>query len=323
MISTDSIKFTISEQTNTILNKDAELFGFKKKNGSVNKNKFYLTIFMNYYDQFIENNQSIADTLSTKYQIHDEEKLYLLTEYVQNQTFISQACHESVSTRIKPTETTKYAIYEYINKFSKSSISKCFARLFTAYSSLPLNQRERIVFKNIFTKIEDAIHQKKKIRFITVQDKEHVCSPYSIQSSKEELFNYLFSTYEKAPHTNRINLIKHVEILNESVEFKEKDLECFNLSKFSPQYIITNPDEIIRVKFNKHGLEMYECIYLLRPQIYEIDKKKNIYSFKCSYEQAIQYFSKFWTNATVLSPKKVANSIQNHLEKTLENYKQI
>ena len=88
MISTEPIKFTISEQTNTILNKDAELFEFKIANGSINKNKFYLQIFMNYYEQFLENNEAIQNTLQKKYRIPNNQLCYALTEYIQDLTFI-------------------------------------------------------------------------------------------------------------------------------------------------------------------------------------------------------------------------------------------
>lgn len=98
MISTDSIKFTISEQTNTILNKDAELFGFKKKNGSINKNKFYLTIFMNYYDQLIENNTHITNTLLKKYNINDKDLRYSLAEYMQDLSFLDINSKKNVTT---------------------------------------------------------------------------------------------------------------------------------------------------------------------------------------------------------------------------------
>lgn len=319
MISTEPIKFTISEQTNTILNKDAELFEFKKANGSINKNKFYLQIFMNYYEQFLENNEAIQNTLQKKYQIPNNRLCYALTEYIQDLTFIQTESKKSVSTRIKPTESTKYAIYEYTHKFQNSSFASCFTRLFSSYASLPLNQRERIVFKEIFSKIEYAIENKKQIRFITTQQKEHIAHVYSIENSKEELFNYMFSKYDRMPHTNRITYIDYVEVLEVPSQFTNRDIRCFELSKKSPQFMMTNPNTIIKVQFNKHGIDMYNRIYLLRPEIYKIEN--DIYYFQCSNEQAIQYFSKFWTNATVLSPKRVRDSIQSHLEKTLENYK--
>ena len=53
----EKIKIYIPESINNILLKDMERFEFFKKDGSFNKNEFYNTLIMNYYEQY-QNQQS-------------------------------------------------------------------------------------------------------------------------------------------------------------------------------------------------------------------------------------------------------------------------
>ena len=55
----EKIKIYIPESVNNILLKDMERFEFFKKDSSLNKNEFYNTLIVNYYEQYEEKQSAI------------------------------------------------------------------------------------------------------------------------------------------------------------------------------------------------------------------------------------------------------------------------
>ena len=55
----EKIKIYIPESVNNILLKDMERFEFFKKDGSLNRNEFYNTLILNYYEQYEESQGEI------------------------------------------------------------------------------------------------------------------------------------------------------------------------------------------------------------------------------------------------------------------------
>ena len=65
--------------------------------------------------------------------------------------------------------------------------------------------------------------------------------------------------------------------------------------------------------------EKFKKIYLHRPTPVRIED--NIYIFRCSYAQAIQYFCRFGNDAYVVSPRRVRDEIQYFYKKGFFAYK--
>ena len=58
----EKIKITINKNAYNILLKDCENFGFYKNETELNKNLFFNTIILNYYDHFSSNEKSFKET---------------------------------------------------------------------------------------------------------------------------------------------------------------------------------------------------------------------------------------------------------------------
>ena len=57
----EKIKIYLPDSINKILLKDMERFEFFKKDGSLNRNEFYNTLIVNYYEQYEESHSAVFD----------------------------------------------------------------------------------------------------------------------------------------------------------------------------------------------------------------------------------------------------------------------
>ena len=197
----EKIKIYIPESVNNILLKDMERFEFYKKDDSLNKNEFYNTLIVNYYEQFEESQSNLfshlRDAIKEKSEIsHNEinEIAADILQYVDVRTYQLDKEKYDVAIAMKPTKRSMDDI-EYIQDYllRDSTLSNYFRNMFASYALLPQDKRETIIFKRNFELVKEAIEKKRKIYFSTINyDNPHIVSPYAIANSKEELFNYLF-----------------------------------------------------------------------------------------------------------------------------------
>ena len=106
----EKIKIYIPESVNNILLKDMELFEFFKKDGSLNRNEFYNTLIVNYYEQYEENQSAIfshiKDSISERSSIKEQDVSDIaadILQYVDVRTFQLDRQKFDVSISIKPT----------------------------------------------------------------------------------------------------------------------------------------------------------------------------------------------------------------------------
>ena len=309
----EKIKIYIPKSVNAILLKDMENFEFFKKDGSLNRNEFYNTLILNYYEQYEKGQgeifshiqEVIRDSSSLKDSIINDIAANIL-QYIDVRNYDLSEQKYDIAIAVKPTRKTASDI-EYIQNYllADSTLSNYFRNMFASYALLPQDRREAILFKDTFEKIKEAIETDRKIYFTTKKnDNPHIVSPYRISNSKEELFNYLICQYKYYPYSFRVCRIRQVKILNEGRELEEGMKEIFDkMILYGPQfaYQVRKPAETIKVQLTDRGREMFKSMYLHRPQPSSVDG--DIYSFDCSRTQAFQYFCKFGSNALVLEPK--------------------
>lgn len=327
----DKIKIYVPKSINNILLKDIERFEFFKKDGSLNKNEFYNCLIVNYYESYQKNNNEIfnhiKDTLKANVK-WDEYKTndisYEILNYVETKTNKQDGPKSEVTLSIKPTKSSSTVI-NYIQNYliKNTTLSNYFRNMFSSYSFLPQDKRERIIFKNNFDKLEEAIKEKRKVYFNTSNSKDpHVVSPYAIANSKEELFNYLLADNDNMPFSYRVGRIKKLVILEEQSHVNKDEISIFEKMKsFGPQFAYTKEDSNIeiKVKFTELGKQMYKRIYLHRPLYTKIDG--DYYYFDCPKSQAFQYFSRFGKNAIVVAPKELVDEINNFYYSAIRAYK--
>ncbi len=315
----EKIKVNITQSTYSILLKDMELFEFYKDNGELNKNLFYNTLILNYYEKYLENENKLLKHITTtikEYTTLQKDDLNLLAcdiiDKIQKANFESDQKF-SVTASVKPTKMAEKA-FDYIEEYllTNTSISNYFRNLFVSYTALPQDQREKIIFKNQYETILEAINNKKKIFFTTKKGGRgrHESSPYIITNSKEELFNYLLAVYKNRAYTFRLSRILDVTILKEDIVITDEQKSIFEkMIKYGPQYSYgENELEEIVVKLTPRGIEQFKSMYIHRPTPDRIDG--DLYYFNCSYTQVLQYFVKLGRNACIISPISLAQNLK-------------
>ena len=318
----EKIKIYIPESVNNILLKDMERFEIFKKDGSLNKNEFYNTLIVNYYEQFqqlqsdfynhikhtIRDNTDIAE-----YMVNDMAASIL--QYVDVRTYQLDNQKLDVTISMKPTKKSSETI-DFIQDYylDNSTLSSYFRNMFASYVLFPQDKRERIIFRKNFDAIEEAIRNDRKIYFSTSKsEKPHIVSPYSIANSKEELFNYLICENNSIPYSYRISRLLKVVVLNEPRSFREENIDIFRkMEKHGPQFSYQIKDTVkeINVYLSERGKQMYRSMYVHRPQYTRTEG--NYYYFECSTAQAYNYFSRFGSNALIIEPASLQADLHKY-----------
>ena len=157
----EKIKIYIPESVNSILLKDMERFEFFKKDGSLNKNEFYNTLIVNYYEQYEENQSDIfshiKESIESRTSLKDQDISDIaadILQYVDIRTYQLDRERFDVAIAMKPTKKSSDDI-DYIQNclLGNSTLSNYFRNMFASYCSLPQDRREEIIFKEKFETI--------------------------------------------------------------------------------------------------------------------------------------------------------------------------
>ena len=191
------------------------------------------------------------------------------------------------------------------------------------YCELPFHKRERIIRKDVFDLIEDAISVKDclKIKAETKEDGLITCftcfvKPYKIITDPLSEMSYLVckSRRETAPGSpseemkiasfalNRMNKPKRIK--SESSRFtaeEEKEIKE-RLLKTPPAYLFYGEGEEIHIKLTDEGKRKYQNLLFSRPVKDKERSTKDEYVFFCTVNQARNYFFGFGSDAEVISP---------------------
>lgn len=315
----DKIKIYLPIELKTTLLKDAKSFGFLKSSGEINSNKFLNTLILHYYEEYMEKQKQIQNqiqlVLNHTNQTNELTQLFL-TEYFQK---LDTDKSETVTLSLKPTKQTE-GIFDYIEQYllNDSSISSYYATMLASYASLPQDRREMILFRDSYDKIKSAISQHKTIVFTTNQGKnKYLVAPYKIASSHEEIHNYMLTKVLKREQNSiwaienscipfRLSKIENVMIHHDSYTFNDSELSTFSRAlRNGVQFIYREDDELIKVKLKENfGTRMFDSFYVHRPIPTLIEG--NNYYFDCSYDQIINYFARFGSNAIIEYPRSLA-----------------
>ena len=329
----EKLKIYIPDSVNSILLKDMERFEFYKKDGSLNKNEFYNTLIVNYYEQYEENQSAIfahvKEAVKERSSLSESSISEIaadILQYVDVRTYQLDKEKYDVAIAMKPTKKSLDDI-EYIQNYllGNSTLSNYFRNMFASYALLPQDKRETIIFKPTFELVKEAIEKQRKIYYTTINSKNpHVVSPYAISNSKEELFNYLLCQFIDIPYSFRMSRIRQVKILNESAELAEENIVFLDrMNRYGPQfsYETRMPQVPIVVRLTEKGQKQFKAMYLHRPQPCKIED--DVYYFDCSRAQAFQYFSRLGSNAMVLQPAELIEDLHRFYSYAERKYRKI
>ncbi len=326
----EKIKIYVTKTVADVLVRDADFFGFKKKDGiTSNKNAFLSALILNYYDDFTNKQKVLGERVEKILKqtgLSDSKNLLLKNEIIEafnKESTTSMLEKYDVLVSLKPTKETA-SLIDYIEGYllNGASLSQYFRNMFTSYAYMPQDKRAEIIFKTQYNVIENAIKQNKKI-FIVLNGGEKIeVSPYAICRSKEEFYLYLLCSKNSYTMTVKLNKISSVVMLESEREISNNDVLVFNkMIKYGPQFLYNPSDEATIIKLTENGVKKYKRFYVHRPIPDQIDK--NLYIFNCSPEQVFQYFIKFGKDAEIVSPYYLRERAMRFLSSSLKNYKNI
>ena len=325
---TEKIKISVPDRIYEILRKDAKDFRVLKPSGEENLNAFINSLVVNFYEEFSANDERLRESIKGALSAIPEkyakeafsEVMNAITKREKEENF-----GKSVALSFKPTKSSESVTIYIENVLLKNeAISSFYRRLFIAYSKKLKNEREKIIHKQNYELLINAI--KKELQVCISLDNGHVyndVSVYAIESAKDELFNYVLCFSDKKNRTLRLAKIKTVSILAKNATIPEESQGMFNRQiTCGAQYPIYSTDnEPIRVQLSAKGRELFDKIYLYRPIPKEIDG--DVYIFNCSANQVLYYFERFGSEALILSPKKLGIFMRNYYYFALKKYRSI
>lgn len=325
---TEKIKISVPEKIYDILRKDAKDFRVLKSSGKENSNAFINNLIMNFYEEFASDDERLRENIKSALLSIPEN--YAKKAFPEVMKAIAKREKEenlgkSVSISFKPTKASESVTVYIENVLLKNeAISSFYRRLFITYAKKLKNERERIIHKQNYELLLDAVKKGQQV-CISLDNGEvyNDVSVYAIEPSKDELFNYALLFSNKRNRTVRLAKIKTVSLLAKSVEIPEESKEMFARQIVAgAQYpIYPSDNEPIRVQLSAKGRELFEKIYLYRPMPVSIEG--DVYTFDCSANQVLYYFERFGAEALILSPKRIGIFMRNYYYFALKKYRSI
>ena len=324
----EKIRITIPMSVYEVLLKDAEEFKILHSDSRINLNQFLNMLISNYYLEFANQDRLLTkNILKALEPINDdylkEEALKNIIKAFDNNDSSSPIKDKSKIISLKPTKLSQKAI-THINNIlvNNESMASYYRRLLISYTKKIQTTRERIIFKETFDLINEAIANK-STAYIALNGitSYNNASIYAIATPKDELYNYVLFECNNTPETIRLCNIKEIILLPTKATFSDDALMVFTKQiKYGPQYI-TTPLEVepVKIRLTKRGIKLYKRIYLYRPEYDEVDG--DIYTFNGPYNQITHYFKRFGNDAIVLSPKSVQTELRNFYYFANKEYK--
>ena len=337
MMVPETIKVYLSESIKEVLEQDAELFEYYKPNQTINKNKFYIDLFLNYrdhFDQAIEMKyEEVKKALPKNLSLQDiglqNEDYESVAWTITNLIFNVKANYREEKNKvvIKPTKKIEYVLEDLFDDIENDderypSVSGYFSALFLHYSQQPRRLREAILFSPIVKTIESAISNKRELRIIMKNtDSKFIVKPYKLVHSKEELCNYLVCEEDVDGQAKtfsiRLSRIKDVSQKGPAhfSELNKKSVEA--TAKKSPMYVM-NGDKEILVQLTEEGIQRYKRSSIGRPKYDKVEN--NIYYFNCSEFMIYNYFIAFGKDAKVITPQGLRQRFEKFYEDASISY---
>ncbi len=325
----EKIKISLSKETLELLKKDCQDFKIVKSNGSSNFNSFINLLIINFYETFTAKEETLYDAIRSAIAVipnYYQEKVFNdVVKLFAKQNYPLTDKHNGTTFSFKPTKISEKAI-TYINQIilKDESVSSFYRRMFTAYSKLTKNEREKIIHKENYEILTKAI--KKGVQVCIVLNSKDVlnnCSVFTVAPAKDELFNYVLIHSGKQNHTLRLASIYSVSMLSAKENIPEENRTLFERQvACAAQYPMYNTDsELINVQLTEKGKKLFNKIYLYRPTPIKIEG--DVYTFNCSANQLLYYFERFGDSALILSPKKLGIFMRNYYYYALKKYKTV
>lgn len=231
------------------------------------------------------------------------------------------------------------------SEYYDNRIGLYFKAVIEEYTRLPNYKREHYFYLDFVNTIFLAINNKKKLKITTVSrlknktnkevNRTLYLSPYKLIQDKTNSFNYLVgisqSTDDKGVIINssissmRLSRIKKInEMTSMSSVISKNDIDKINndlIMKEAPYMLGELVD--VNLKLTNKGVEFLNRQIYMRPSNFNIiNKDENLYLFKCTELQAINYFFKFGNNVEIIEPLYLREKFVNRYSSALKVYEE-
>lgn len=315
-------------------------------------NRFISQLLIGYKTKYRDERTALAASIRKQMQgyIKDKYELEVQTSLLVDHFSPSIRNYEQkgkmAKISYKPTNDTD-SIIQDIERSNKGdlaiSLPHYLRNMFASYLSKPIYERERIIFSETMSILENACKNHQPLVLSVSSDPTHIYHvvPYMLAHSSEEMFNYLICQGRREPlnpqsdekpesdraYTFRIcRIIKPREDTNQNLLKPEIEPLLNLMNKRSPQYPI-DEDFITKVLLTKDGIRAFSRIFFGRPNPIHVSEEQPdgsiILTFNHSFGQLFFYFRRFAANeALVLEPKRLADEIKTFHEDAWKAYKQ-
>ncbi len=318
MLTYEKIKVSIPKRILEMLQKDCFDFKFTKENGKTNMNAFINLLLANFYEEFSAQEEDLHEEI--KASLKQVPSFYAETAYLNVMRSLNRR-RETVDERqgtavfsFKPTKVSEETVLSIERALEKNeSMSSYYRRMFIAFSRKKKNEREKIILKEQYERLQRAVKKAVQVSIILKNgDTVENASVYGVCPAKEELYNYALVFSGKNNKTIRLASIHSVILHAQKASIPPKNVEYFDRQvACGAQYpIYSTDDEPIRVQLNDKGKELFQKIYLYRPE--PIAVEGDVYTFHCSANQLLYYFERFGDSALILSPKRLGIFMRNY-----------
>ncbi|MGL5970648.1 MAG: WYL domain-containing protein [Cetobacterium sp.] len=207
--------------------------------------------------------------------------------------------------------------YDFLEENKIGNESEFFRDILSNYGKLGKKNRERFLFREVIERINYSIKESKIIKISFKDGKVIEVEPYLIETSKQEVSNYIFCYNLKDENWKnyKIKYIDSVYIKKNNYKIRDRSFVEKMKTNFDP---FLSFGQNIKVRLTEAGEIMFRELEMNKPKI--INKDVNVYTLECSEEKAKRYFSFFLDEVEILEPIQLRDWFKEKYEKALEKY---
>lgn len=328
----EKINIYMSERMKQELYQDADRFEvFYDKNHKLIMNRFLSRLIKEYYEPYKEEQGRLSASIKAALTpLIDSKRAGEIAKGLTGKLTHRHKTYgdDSESTRVsyKPTHDTDKHITDIRNSSpAGAKLSTELRRMFSSYLSMPMYERERIIFKTITEKLAEYCQSRTPIRFTSSKAPSNMqfhVIPYEIVHGSDEMFNYLIcQCYDEEKQCCQASTFRLCRLgwpyLDEDPPAKviQKDVKAHleKMKRCGPQYAINEDIETI-IQLTPVGQKSYAAQYLGRPNYLKRQELENGYCnyiFENSTRQLFFYFRRFSAEeAVVISPDSLKEQMK-------------
>ncbi|MGL6025391.1 MAG: WYL domain-containing protein, partial [Cetobacterium sp.] len=240
---------------------------------------------------------------------------YIFSEAVkQNCKLFSENFRKDETTVIQfnLNKKNREGYYDFLEENKIGNESEFFRDILSNYGKLGKKNRERFLFREVIERINYSIKESKIIKISFKDGKVIEVEPYLIETSKQEVSNYIFcyNLKEENWKNYKIKYIDSVYIKKNGYKIRDRSFVEKMKTNFDP---FLSFGQNIKVRLTEAGEIMFRELEMNKPKI--IDKDVNVYTLECSEEKAKRYFSFFLDEVEILEPIQLRDWFKEKYEK--------